>query len=328
MKNFVRLSKVLDETISIIERRANGEKFGYTTGWSNLNKALGGGITFNTNFTIAGRTGTGKSAFANILLLGILENNPDVTYKVIYWNWEMLNYQQGLRIFSNKTSKSVNQLMSSQEIISKEELENVKKIRKNFDNYEVYMADVPYVSEVVKGLVQEQHIKEKEIRLINFFDHTRLVLQGNTKTEEEKIHKFFEMLQFLKKQCNCTNIILSQLNRKVDDDFNRSGNYRVPILSDLFGADAVAQYSETVLLLHRPEIYNQLYIYPPYRHNGETIEVRAEGKLVAEIAKNRDGPIGRIFFEHNLEHNNLTEWKPQIQITQNYQNPQNYQLNP
>jgi replicative DNA helicase len=307
----VSIDKVIDETLSIIERRAAGEKFGYATGWSTLNRAMGGGISYNTNLTIGGRTGTGKSAFCNLLLLGILNNNPTEDFVVLYWNWEMMNYQQGLRLLSNQNNKSVSQLMSAETTITKSEITSLKKSVEQLKGFPVHFIESPDNPKNLAGLIG--YLADKRFpgkNLINFFDHTRLVLQDDITSEEVKIHKFYECLQTVKKKCRCTNIVLSQLNRKLEDDYNKSGRYRPPNLSDIFGSDAAAQYSESVILLHRPELYNQLSIDPPIIIGEHTYNISAKDIIVAELAKNRDGPIGRIVFKHNLKYNQITEWKP------------------
>ena len=72
-----KISEILKESIQIVVDRTEGKTRSYKTNWRNLNEVLpSGGLDYYTNFTIGGRTSTGKSAFANLLLLGIIENNP------------------------------------------------------------------------------------------------------------------------------------------------------------------------------------------------------------------------------------------------------------
>jgi len=302
-----KISEILKESIQIVVDRTEGKTRSYKTNWRNLNEVLpSGGLDYYTNFTIGGRTSTGKSAFANLLLLGILENNPQEDYIVIYWNWEMTGYQQGLRLLSNKSQKSINELLQTQ----KESIEALRELSNQFDTYNVYLEDRPCTADSVQNSIERLLSKEenKAKNVINLFDHTRLVLRGNARNEEEKIYRLFEVLQNLKKDYRSTNIILSQLNRKVEEDFHTHRKYRSPGLTDLFGADAVAQFSEYVMLLHRPELFNQEFL--PRQVNG--MDVPSRGMLLGELAKNRDGRVATLYFEHNLAQNRIDTWNPPI----------------
>ena len=312
-----KLKDLLDTSLNIIEKSRNGNIFiGFKTGWEKLDKVLGGGIRVNTNITIAARTSTGKSSFANALLLNILNNNKNIV--VIYWNWEMTDYQQVLRLISNKSSLEVNSLLSQTDLkLQDSDIENIKNINKDLAQYNVFIEDIPVnVDLLVNKFIDIKNeilldSKLKDFPILNIFDHTRLVLNKNNKTEEEKIHKLFEKLQELKKLHKTTNIIISQLNREIEKDITKNKIYRSPNLSDIFGADAVAQYSETVLMLHRPELYDLEHLPKSIDKDGVRYIIPSKNKLLCLIAKNRDGRLGEIIFEHQLNLNQITEWNQQ-----------------
>jgi replicative DNA helicase len=291
-----------------MERRQAGEAWGFKTAWSKLNEALGCGIPYDATVTIGARTGVGKSAFVNIMILDIFRLNPDDNIIGLYWNWEMPAYQQGTRIISNKINKSVQELLSSKVPIDNFTLSQSKEIKQMFMNYNIYFVDNAVNIADIESIIREIHAENKDFRIINIFDHTRLILGSGEKTEEDKIHKFYSMCTRTVKQCNCTNIVISQLSRKVEDDNIIISKYRAPKTSDIFGADAAGQYSNTIMLLHRPELYGVLSQPLQRDRLGNIIkELDTRGKLFLEITKNRDGPAGTIIFEQDLKNNTIKQ---------------------
>ena len=53
-----------------------------------------GGIQRASQYVIAGRSGVGKSAFVNLLIKGLFENNPKREDYSTYFNFEMPSYSQ------------------------------------------------------------------------------------------------------------------------------------------------------------------------------------------------------------------------------------------
>ena len=73
-------------------------------------------------FTIAGISGSGKSSVANMLVMDLIDLNPDQDIVVLYFSLEMVDYRNVGRIISNKTKKTVSELYSSIDTLSDEDL--------------------------------------------------------------------------------------------------------------------------------------------------------------------------------------------------------------
>lgn len=288
----LNLRSVLDKSLDTILSRKSGLKWAFKTGWDNLDTALGCGIPFDTTVTIGARLRVGKSAFATRLLLNIFEYNTDVNKIALYWNWEMPAYQQGVRIFSGFTHKSVTTLMSARESLDELTYQQCIDFRDNLKEEYIYFIDKSVSIDQIEEVIRRVRYDNPNFKILNIFDHTRLIVTKDERTEEEKLHKFYKACINWTKHLNCTNIVLSQLGRKLEED-NRNSKYRNPMDSDLFGADAVAQCSNIIMLLHRPELYDISV------HNG----ILTEGKIFMDIVKNRDGPITKLIFEHDLSKN-------------------------
>lgn len=138
-------------------------------------------------------------------------------------------------------------------------------------------------------------------RIVNIIDHTRLIKTDNESKEEEKLRRLMEIANEVKLKMNVTNILLSQLNRNIESN-ERRAEYFKPLMSDLFGSDAVGQAADTVFMLYRPEQYN-IHSVEEY---GKTIP--AKDKIFNNIVKNRDGNLGLLIYNHNLKHNQITEY--------------------
>ena len=92
---FQPIHKAVDQCYANIIAGKEGERFVFPTKWKKLNGLLLGGLQPGKMYVIAGRPGSGKSAFSNKMLFGMLEhpkNNGRLI--VLYWSFEMPGYQQ------------------------------------------------------------------------------------------------------------------------------------------------------------------------------------------------------------------------------------------
>ncbi len=96
----------------------------------------------------------------------------------------------------------------------------------------------------------------------------------------EIVHGFKRMAG----QMDCVVMLLSQLNRTCEQE------NRAPRLADLKECGAIEEDADTVLLIHRPEMY---------KRDDPTLRGRTE--LI--IAKQRNGPTGKVAltFQHGYQ---------------------------
>jgi hypothetical protein len=92
-------------------------------------------------------------------------------------------------------------------------------------------------------------------------DHSVLV-EGEE--ERKMLNELGKMATRVKKQYPVIIIILTQMNRSLEDTVRTNpgtiGNY--PKKADIFGADALFQHSDMVIILHRPSMLNIPYYGP------------------------------------------------------------------
>jgi replicative DNA helicase len=106
-------------------------------------------------------------------------------------------------------------------------------------------------------------------------DYLQLIDPDNRRDpRQEQVAQISRRLKFLARELQVPVVALAQLNRGVEDRQSHE-----PRLADLRESGSIEQDADTVMLLHRPEMFE------PGQHEG-TVEVI--------VAKQRNGPTGKI----------------------------------
>jgi replicative DNA helicase len=106
-------------------------------------------------------------------------------------------------------------------------------------------------------------------------DYLQLIEPDNRReSRQEQVANISRRLKFLARELQIPVLALAQLNRSLED---RQGNK--PRLADLRESGSIEQDADTVMLMHRPELYE------PGQH---------EGVVELIIAKQRNGPTGEL----------------------------------
>ena len=105
---------------------------------------------------------------------------------------------------------------------------------------------------------------------------------------------------WLQAKMGSINILLSQLNRNIEQEHRAKAQYQ-PLLTDLFGGDSIGQDAHVVMMLQRPyDLYGISELYC-----GED----PIGLLACHIEKNRDGLLGMIPYEAEMSTFTINERK-------------------
>jgi replicative DNA helicase len=113
-----------------------------------------------------------------------------------------------------------------------------------------------------------------QIKLV-VIDYLQLIEPDNRRdSRQEQVAHISRRLKFLARELQIPVLALAQVNRSSED----RGDHK-PRLADLRESGAIEQDADTVMLMHRPEMYE------PGQHEG-TVEIL--------IAKQRNGPTGEI----------------------------------
>ena len=256
------------------------------TGFNEYNRVIGG-IEMCTNTVIGARPGVGKTMIALTLLFNMFKLNKNVKLIALFWNWEMTNEQQMHRLFSQKIKKSTKALKTDE--LTKDEKIMMYELLKEHADENIFFIDIAADVNRIGTLVRNIKSRYPNHSIVNIFDHTRLVKKeaNSMKSEEARLFDLYAEANNIKK-IGCANILLSQLNREIDKDMQKSGTYRPPTTADLFGADAAQQFADVTILLHRPEKYGVLE-WEKYSDSDKKIKIKTKNRLWCEVGKNRNG---------------------------------------
>ena len=296
------ISTVANEALNYITARKKHEVISLATRWKKLNKCCMGGIEPNTVYTIAGISGSGKSAVANLIQIDLIDLNPTMDIVVLTFSLEMVGFRQIGRTLSNKLRKTTSDLYSSKQDLDDDTYQQVINVSNQLKNYPIYFVDSPGTPEQVRQTIldfYESYVKGSNRYFVIIYDHALLTKRvGSTIDTLSELQEVFIQI---KKLPLTTVIQLSQMNRNIESPERINNSLaHYPMRSDLSSSDSIFQASDYVLVIHRPEILN-IREYGPDR-------LPTLNKVYIHILKNRDAGRPCILeFENDLMYNNLIE---------------------
>lgn len=297
---FKSISEVADESLEYIRKRKDKTIVPLKTRWNKFNKVCCGGIEPNMIVTIAGGSGSGKSAFANTLETDLIDLNPDQEIVILSFSYEMLSYRQVGRKLSNKLRKTTAELYSSGQSLSNTEFNKIEEVADKIKKYPIYYIDTPSTVENMEKTIDYFHENiAKGKWLIVILDHALLV-EGQGESERGTIVDLQKMFIRKKKLSNTSIIQISQMNRNIEQpDRINNPSMHYPMRSDLAASDAIFQASDYVTALSRPELLN-ITAYGIDR-------LPVKDKVYLHFLKVRDGEPFILEFENELKYGNLVE---------------------
>lgn len=210
------ISEVVEETNQRLYRFKTGQLKPLKTFSKKLDSAIGGFYP-GDQITIAARPGVGKSAFVNVLVDAIENNNKDTKTVILYFSLEMANYSQVIRLYSKETGITSKALQSAWEPLPEDSWNNVLKMSDRLKNRNIFFRDHKVTRYSWRKTMEEAFEKFRGHQLVSIVDHTRLITKmGGEKSEEEKITEFMADAVEFKNQTDSINIFLSQLNRNIE----------------------------------------------------------------------------------------------------------------
>ena len=297
---FRSISEVVNESLEYIRKRKDKTIVPLKTRWNKFNKVCCGGIEPNMIITIAGGSGSGKSAFANTLETDLIDLNPDQEIVILSFSYEMLSYRQVGRKLSNKLRKTTAELYSSDQSLSNTEFNKIEEVADKIKKYPIYYIDTPSTVENMEKTIDYFHENiAKGKWLIVILDHALLV-EGQGESERGTIVDLQKMFIRKKKLSNTSIIQISQMNRNIEQpDRINNPSMHYPMRSDLAASDAIFQASDYVTALSRPELLN-ITAYGIDR-------LPVKDKVYLHFLKVRDGEPFILEFENELKYGNLVE---------------------
>jgi len=306
------INKAAEKIVNYIDKRRNGGFKSLATPWKKFNEVCMGGIEWNTITTIAGMSGSGKTAVQGQLETGLFDLNKDEEFCVLSFGFEMMSSKLVGRKLSNKVSLSTQQLYSglSDFKLTDEMFNKVKKEADILKQYEIYYVDIPgTVLQIEQTILQFAGMHSKK-GVVVFLDHTLLVRKSGNASDKDLLYNLMSMFNKLKKVLKVSFVLVSQMNRNIESPERiQNSNLHFPSKQDIFGADACYMYSDIVLVTHRPEILG-IKSYGP--NNWVTKDL-----LFWHYLKIREGSPCIATMKNNLKHNQVTDYVPDVHTKKN-----------
>lgn len=290
-KPWRKYSDILEESLEYVAKRARKEIVSLKTSWEGFNKIGLNGIEWQSLYVLAARPGVGKTLIAATIARALQENNKDQDFMVLHFQFEMLGRNMGVRELSASNNIDIRYLQSAQDDgmppLTKGDYEKLSTYVGKQSGRKEYVIDrsmsVPDMANAIR-LFYNEYKKPFVVTL----DHTLLVRQSASETSKQvTLQNLATMLTEMKNKLPVTFIILTQLNREIDNaERQRPGkleNY--PTEADVFGSDYLLQCADVMIAYNRPAKYN-ISRYGPQKY---IIGPSDKYLLAMHVLKNRFG---------------------------------------
>jgi len=284
----INAAELMELTLNSIEEGFNngGKLKGITTGYNNLDNALGG-LVKQDLILIAARPSMGKTA----LIINIIDNIPN-NKKVLFHELEMSKEKIGIRLLASKTLKNPREL--SDGTINPNDFGLITdKCNEVSDKDNLFLNCKAGIT------IGEIRAEAKKIKLkygldILIVDHLGKIKPDNLKlSRNDQIGQISEGLKNIGKELDITVIALSQLSRQCE---MRPDHH--PQISDLRDSGNLEQDADIIMFLYRDDYYAE-------RESDR--ERKKPNKLEIMIAKSRDGEVGMLELDYITSIQKITE---------------------
>ena len=290
----------LAKALMKMKARRKGELKSLQSAWPKFNDAFCDGLEWKSITVVGARPGTGKTLFMEQLISDILVHNPEEEFRILKFQMEMVDETNGIRKFSLKTGSDYNTLMSKagkqvDEAIYNKCVEYYRST-KNKDVINV-IYDACTIDEFAATIRYEMEKYKTEKGFPNMLvtiDHSALFRVGKYQKDKfAMLGELGEALTTLKKKYPVAFLVLSQLNRNIDDPKrSEDGSYGNYVLdSDIYGSDALLQHADVVIGINKPSI-RKIRQYGP-----EKFIIEDPDTLVFHFLKSRNGLTKISFFK-------------------------------
>jgi len=228
---------------------------------------------------LAARPSMGKTSLAlNIVEHVALEQKKNVAV----FSLEMINAQLGTRLIYSDTQ--INQQRVRIGRHNDYEFREICKAAQRLRKSGIFLDEESNLSAVeLRARARRIHRECGALHLIVIDYIGLMALSGKTDNRAIEIAEISRALKLLAKELHVPVLVLSQLNRGLEQRPNKR-----PIMSDLRDSGGLEQDADAILFIYRDEVYNQ--------------DSPDQGYAEIIVGKQRNGPIGTVHttFKHHL----------------------------
>ena len=302
--NWVSHHVFYEEALVYMEKRAEGKIHSFKTPWEKINSAGILGFEYNSIIIIAARPGGGKTLMKDQIIREGFKINSGQGIRALEFQFEMVGRNSKIREFSSVSKQSYKYLCSAEKEgvrVDQELIDKCRKYAASASKYPIDIVDTPGPVEHLRSTIinyMDYHYTKngKYPKTVVTLDHSVLVKKAKSQSTLEMLNALGEMCTELKKIYPILFIILSQLNREIENpsrcENGKHGNY--PNSNDIFGGDALNQHADMLIILDRPAL-RYITVYGP-----ERFIIQDDTQLIAHVVKSRTGDTRMSFFGANF----------------------------
>ena len=292
----VLLPQVAERIDMLFSRDNPSDVTGIPTGFSDLD-SMTSGFQGGDLVIVAGRPSMGKTAFS----INIAENVAlDTGLPVAIFSMEMASTQLAMRMIGSVGRLDQHRMRTGR--LEDEDWEKLTTALGKLNEAPIFIDEGAALSSFdVRARSRRLHRQCGKLGLI-VVDYLQLMAapagrQGENRATE--ISEISRSLKALAKELDVPVVALSQLNRSVEQRPDKR-----PVMSDLRESGAIEQDADLILFIYRDEVYN------PDSTDKGTAEII--------IAKQRNGPIGRVRLTFIGEHTRFENFANAGYVPDNY----------
>ncbi len=278
-RDLMPIKRVLSEYVERIDQLAQrgGETLGVPTSFYDLDHLLGG-LQPSDFLIIAGRPGTGKTAF----MLSIAKNAAQTHKKhIAIFSMEMSNEQLVQRLISQEPARDTHHLRTGK--LDEDEWALLAHSIEVLGDTVIFLDDTPGLTPLqLRTKCRRLHMEFKlDLVLVDYLQ----LMSGGLRIENrvQEVSYISRNMKMLARELNVPVLAAAQLSRAIEQRADKE-----PQLSDLRESGSLEQDADIVMFIHRPELYEK-----------DTLK---QHLAQIKIAKHRNGPVGTVelVFRENL----------------------------
>jgi replicative DNA helicase len=251
------------------------------------------GISKSKLIVVASQKKIGKSRWMVDLMDRTIEYNENVA--ILWFSLEMLSDEMIRCFISRRFKVTDNALLGKGGGIDPGTLSQIEGSIAFFNNYPIEFVDKPVdIYNIVAKFEQFKEVNENK-HCICVIDNLGLI------TPHTEGLAFDDDVSRLLKACRDktegTIFVVHHLTKESEGYFNKENGYQ-PKLSHIRGSSRIVDFANQVLLLHRPDNYNDLM--DEAKKNGTYDELKQ--MFMVDVAANRSGPTEIIVMNHDIKY--------------------------
>jgi len=288
-----KIEEFVGSTLDKLEElsKKQGELIGLSSGF----KAVDGvtqGLQNEDLIVIAGRPSMGKTSLAMNIAENIAKNDDGC---VLVFSLEMSSESLTSRMLSSMAGISQQSFKSAN--LTDRQWEKTIQQAKKLEKMNIHIDDKPNISPMeIRAKARrlaKQYRKNGGVSLV-VIDYIQLMqMPGRTENRVNELSDISRSLKYLAKEVNAPVIVLSQLNRAVEQRPNKR-----PQMADLRDSGAIEQDADLIFMLYRD------YLYTKDEDWKNVVELR--------LVKHRNGPTKDILLSFRDELTRFGDLAPEI----------------